>query len=126
MTVLAGAPSGSRAAKDSSDGYAAAPAFGVSATITVSAASANIPLPTDANGNLYPAYLLTASLASWFCFCTSNSDASVVGAANNFYINGQGNPVYVATPQAQLNKQVGAFIASISTGAGSVCVTGLF
>jgi hypothetical protein len=126
MAVLAGAVSGTRAAKDPSDGFAAAPAFGVSATIGVSAASANIALPVDANSNLYPAYLITADIGSWFCFGTSGSDAAVVGAANNYYINGQGNPVLVATPQAQLNKQVPAFIAAISTGAGHVCVTGIF
>lgn len=127
MAVIAGANQGSRAAKDASDASLGAPAFGVSATITLSASSANIALPTDANGNLYPAYLLASSEPCWVAFTTTGTDAAVIGAANNYLINGPGAPAtLIATPQAQLNKQVGAFIAAISTAAGQLCVTGLF
>jgi invasion protein IalB len=126
MAVLVGANSGTRAAKDPSGGDDSAIAFGVSASITLSAASANIALPTDANGKLYPAYQISATETAWFVFCTTGADAAVIGAANTYLVNGTGVAVLVATPQAQLNGQVGAFIAAIASGAGFLNVVGIF
>jgi hypothetical protein len=126
MAVLVGAAANTRAAKDPSGGDDSAVAFGVAASITLSAASANIALPTDANGRLYPAYQISATEVAWFNFCTTGGDVAVAGAANTFLVNGSGVAVTVATPQAQLNGQVGAFIAAISTAAGFMNVIGIF
>jgi hypothetical protein len=126
MAVLVGAAANTRAAKDPSGGDDSAVAFGVAASITLSAVSANIALPTDASGNLYPAYQITATETAWFNFCTTSGDAAVAGAANTFLVNGTGVAVLVATPQAQLTGKVGAFIAAIAAGAGFMNVVGIF
>ena len=126
MAIVVGANVNTRAAKDPSGGDNSAIAFGVGASITLSAASANIALPTDTNGRLYPAYQITATEAAWFAFATTGGDSAVIGAANNYLVNGSGVPVVVATPQAQLNGQVGAFIAAISTAAGFLNIVGIF
>lgn len=130
MAVVVGVNVNTPARKGPSgpDGLAA-PALGVSATITLSAvpASANIALPVDANGRLYPAYQLTADEACWFCFATTSGDAAVAGAANN-YLLGQNNTYLIATPQPMTAGNEGAFIAAIANTAtaGHLCVTGIF
>jgi hypothetical protein len=129
MSIIVGANINTRAAKDASDSGAAAPAFGVSATIslTTGSTSVNIPLPVDANGRVYPAYLITADATAWFAFGTTAGDAATIGGANNYLVNGVGVAAYVATPQPVLAGNIGAFIAAISaTAASHVCVTGIF
>jgi hypothetical protein len=126
MAVIAGALINSRSAKEPSGAAGTANALGVSASITLSAVSANIALPVDANGRLYPAYQITATENAWFIFGTTSGDAAVVGAANNYLVNGSGLPVLVATPQAQVSGAVGAFIAAIAAGAGFMNVVGIF
>jgi hypothetical protein len=129
MAVLAGALANTRAAKDPSGGDDSAPALGVAASLTLAQnVSQNLALPTDANTRLYPAYLITADANTWFNFCTTSGDAAVAAAANTYLVNGSGLPVLVATPQAQLNGQVGAFLAAITqVAAGShINIVGVF
>lgn len=129
MAVLVGAAANTRAAKDPSGGDDSAPALGVAASLTlVQNVSQNLALPTDANGKLYPAYSIAADAVTWFNFCTTSGDAAVAAAANTYIVNGSGVAIYVATPQAQLNGQVGAFVSAITqVAAGAhINVTGIF
>jgi hypothetical protein len=129
MAILAGCNINAPARKGGSgpDGLAA-PQLGVSATITLTGASAvTIALPTDANGRLYPAYQVTADEAVWIAFCSTSGDAATIGGANN-YLLGQNNTYLIGTPQAILSVQQGAFISGIANAgtAGHICVTGIF
>lgn len=128
MSIVVGANTGARAAKEPNDAYAAAIAFGISAslTLTTGGTSVNISLPVDANGNLYPAYQINADANSWFIFGTANSDAATVAGANNYLVNAAAPPLLVATPQSVLRTGSG-YIAAVSSTAGAhVCVTGIF
>ncbi len=125
MAILAGANSGSRGAHGASDAGLVAPYYGVSVAVATTTTPVNIALPTDANGNLYPAYYFIGAPAAFFCFCTTNTD--VLSGSSNTYI--ATNPVVspIATPQPMLNKQVGAFVSVATlTGAGYINIIGTF
>lgn len=129
MAVYAGANTGSRAAHEPNDAALAGAAFGVSASMTlVAATSQNMALPVDANSKLYPAYQIIADASCWFNFSSTSGDVAAVAGANNYLVNGSGLPVIVATPQVILNggAGAGAFLAAISTPGGHINVTGLF
>lgn len=125
MAVVVGANRGVGAVRDANDADIAYPRFGVAATITISAASVAIQLPVDANGNLYPAYLITANGLAWVNINTAG-DAAVAGAANTYMINGSGVSVVIPTP---VNMVAGATaqISGImnSAGAGLINVIGI-
>ncbi len=99
MAIVAGYNVGVGAVRDANDAYLAYPKFGVAASITTAtnAASASIQLPVDANGKLYPAYLVAANTLVWVNINT-NGDAAVAGAANTYLINSNGVEVCIPTP----------------------------
>lgn len=127
MAIVPGVKSGLASLLDPNLAELGYPYFGVSATITIAAASVAIQLPVDANGNLYSAYLLTANGLAWVNINTAG-DAAVAGAANTYLINGQGNPVVIPVKKQGLTAGATAQISAImdSGGAGKVCVIGVF
>lgn len=125
MAIVVGVNRGVGAVRDANDADVAYPRFGVAATITISAASVAIQLPVDANGNLYPAYLITANGLAWVNINTAG-DAAVAGAANTYMINGSGVSVVIPTP-ANMVAGATAQISGImnSAGAGLINVIGI-
>jgi hypothetical protein len=125
MAVVAGVNVGVGAVRDANDAYLAYPRLGVSASITIAAASVAIQLPVDANGRLYPAYAVNANGLAWVNINTVG-DAAVAGAANTYLINASGLQVVIPTP-ANMVAGATAQISVImdSGGAGKVCVVGI-
>jgi len=101
---------------------------GQTAIVASGAASANVALPVDGNGNAYQAYLITAAAAAWIAFGTSNSDAVVAATAPAILITGYGQ-VFAAPP---IGPGIGGpgnakYIAAIqAVSAGTVCIVGLY
>ena len=95
--------------------------LGNSATVITGAASANMALPLDPNGNLYAAYLVQCLIAAcWWDFVTSGAD-SVVAAAANSQPAQAGVDLIVVTPPGATN------IAAIQqSAAGTLTFTGIF
>lgn len=131
MAIVAGVKSGLAALLDPNLAELGYPYFGVSASITTAtnAASASIQLPVDAAGNLYSAYLITSNQLAWVNINTAG-DAAVAGAANNYLINGQGNPVIIPVKKITPALVAGATaqISAINDSAATsrICVIGIF
>jgi hypothetical protein len=95
------------------------PVIGVSATVASGAASADIALPTDSNGNVYKAYLVTASQGAWITFGTA-AQTAVASAANTILLP-QNFFDIIAPPPGSTH------VAAIQdSAAGKVNFTGLF
>lgn len=124
MALYPGALQGARGAQEASDRPLAAPAFGAVTSVTLTAAvSQNIPLPVDANGRVYPAYMFLATASTWFSFASASGDTSAGGLG--YPIFPPSPPTLIATPQAIMSGG-GAFIAAFSTPGGTFSIIGLF
>jgi hypothetical protein len=95
------------------------PQIGASATVVSGAASADIALPTDAAGNAYRGYFVTASQAAWITFGTA-AQTAVAAAANNILL--PANFFDWIVPPAGATHVAGIQ----DTAAGKVCFVGAF
>jgi hypothetical protein len=126
MTIVVGAPTtGLAALRDASQSEIAYPRLGASVTIVTSSSSASANLPTDANGKLYSAYLVTASANAWLNFNTAG-DAAVAGAANTYLVNGNGLGIVIPTPIGAVPGATAQASAIQDAAAGKVCIIGIF
>lgn len=123
MAIVSGQNAG-QGAVSLNDTPVAAIKLGVPATITVAAASASATIPTDANSVKYSAVLLTASTGTWFNFNTAG-DAAVAGAANTYFLPGNGVPLIVVIPT--VSGVTATQISAIQDSAGGkLCIIGVF
>jgi hypothetical protein len=85
-------------------------------------AGSSIALPVDANGNTYPAYILIATGAIWFCF-TNGTGAATVGGANCWLQAANGAGLFVRVPVGATNISA---IYETGVTTGSLCVIGVY
>lgn len=119
------ANTGARPSRDANQQTQGATQLGASTSITTGAASASAQLPVDANGKLYPAYLITATAAAWYNINTAG-DAAVAGAANTYLITPGAAPFLLGTPPTLAPGATAQVSAIQDTAAGKVCIIGVF
>lgn len=119
MAITPGAQRG-RAPYQINGAEAVAPVqLGASANVLTPSASATVTLPTDAAGNAYACYRITASGAVWFGF---GSGPATPNGANEWLV-GPGIVMDIIPPAGAT--QISAIFDAAST-AGSLCITGLY
>lgn len=126
--ALCWAPTGEPSQREPNGSATAIYHPGASVSVASGASSANVALPTDANGRPYQAVLINATAAAWVAFGTSGSDAVVAATSPAILVNFA--PIVLAIPPAGAGTgsvSPAGFIAAIQAStAGTVNIVGLY
>lgn len=122
MSIIVGAQTGRvcRQVNGATDSRAPI-AFGTPANAVVTSTAQTVTLPVDPSGNSYPSYLIWAAGNIWYAWTTGSGNASPAGA--NCYLQSNSNSTPIIPP---VNATSISVILDATSGAGSICIVGIY